>query len=117
MKVWPGTNIECILSIDTGGSTIDIPTFKCLEAIFSRILLVAMSLALLALFVMLVIGGFKYLTSGGDPKATAAGQQTMTFAFAGIILMALAYVIFLIIKTFTGVDVLNFTIPAINYTP
>jgi hypothetical protein len=60
---------------------------------------------------------FQYLTSGGDPKATAAGQQTMTFAFAGIILMALAYVVFLIIKTFTGVDVLNFTIPAINYPP
>lgn len=112
MENWPGTQIACILDING----VKIPTFKCLEAIFSRILLIAMSLALLALFVMLVIGGFKYLTSGGDPKATAAGQQTMTFAFAGIILMAAALVIFRIIHAFTGVNVLDFTIPTINYT-
>lgn len=102
---------DCSITIDR----VQIPTFQCLEVVFARILTVMLSLALLALFVMLVIGGFKYLTSGGDPKKTASAQQTMTFAFAGVILMSLAYVIFLIIKTFTGVDVLNFTFPSINY--
>lgn len=115
MIVWPGTTIECIIEVPGPGG-VQIPTFKCLEAIFSRILLVAISLSLLALFVMLVIGGFKFLTSGGDPKATASAKQTMTFAFLGMILMALAYVIFQIIHVFTGVDVLNFTVPTINGT-
>lgn len=115
MKVWPGTNIECILEIG-GPPAVEVPTFKCFEAIFSRILVVAISLSLLALFVMLVIGGFKFLTSGGDPKAAASAKQTMTFAFLGMILMAVAYVIFQIIHVFTGVDVLNFTVPTVNGT-
>ena len=106
MKNWsdvPG----CIWEI----GDIKIPTFKCLEVVFSNILFVAVSLAALALFVMLFVGGFKFLTSGGDPKATTSAKQTITYAIIGIVLMALAYLIFLLIQTFTGVNVTTFTIP------
>lgn len=106
MKKW--SDIEgCILNI--GG--VEVPTFKCLEAVFSNILTVAISLAGLALFVMLVMGGFKFLTSGGDPKATGQAKQTMTYAVIGIALMALAFLIFRLIEVFTGVNVTKFEIP------
>lgn len=105
MKDWAG--VKCIQTI--GG--VDVPTFKCLEAVFSRILSIIVSLAVLALFVMLVVGGFKYLTSGGDQKQTASAQQTMTYAVVGIALMALAFLIFKIIEVFTGVNITVFTIP------
>lgn len=108
MKNWPGTNIQCIQTIPGVG---DVPTLKCLEAVFQNILTVAISLALLALFVMLLIGGFKYLTSGGDQKATATAQQTMTSALIGIVLLALAFIIFKLIEQFTGVNVTKFEIP------
>lgn len=93
------------------GNVKDIPTFKCFEVVFSRILSIIVALAVLALFVMLVIGGFKYLTSGGDQKQTASAQQTMTYAIGGIGLMAIAFLIFKIIEVFTGVNITTFTIP------
>lgn len=107
MKEWGNTGIKCIQTI--GG--VETPTFKCFEAVFSRILGIVVSLAVLALFVMLVVGGFKYLTSGGDQKATASAQQTLTFAIAGIGLMAIAFLVFRIIEVFTGVQITVFTIP------
>lgn len=90
---------------------VEIPTLKCFEIVFSNILKVAVSLAVFALFVMLIIGGFKFLTSGGDQKATASAQQTMTYAVFGVILMVLAFLIFRIIEFFTGVTITKFVIP------
>lgn len=107
MENWPGTNIACIQDVNG----VKVPTFKCFEAIFSRLLQIILPLAVVALFVMLVIGGFKYLTSGGDQKKTASAQQTMTYAVAGIGLMAIAFLVFKIIEAFTGVNILEFTIP------
>lgn len=90
---------------------VDIPTIQCLEIVFGNILYVAVGLAVLALFVMFLVGGFKYLTSGGDPKATTAAKQTLTYAVLGLGLMAIAYLIFRIIESFTGVNVTTFSIP------
>ena|SRR3989338_1095836 len=103
---------DCLQTIP--GSTEKIPTLKCLEVVFENILTVAVSLAALALFVMLLVGGFRYLTSAGDPKAAGQARQTMTYAIIGIALMALAFLIFFIIEQFTGVAILNFEIPDIQ---
>ena len=104
-KDWASSN--CLQTVNG----VEVPTFKCLEVVFGNILTVSISLAILALFVMLLIGGFKYLTSGGDQKATATAQQTMTSALIGIVLLALAFIIFKLIEQFTGVNVTTFTIP------
>lgn len=105
MKDWAG--VPCIKTING----VDVPTFKCFEGLFAQILTVVISLAILALFVMLTVGGFKFLTSGGDPKATTSAKQTMTYAIAGIALMAIAYIIFRLIEVFTGVTITKFSIP------
>lgn len=107
LENWPDTQIACIQNING----VKIPTLKCFEAVFSRILGMIVSLAVLALFVMLVIGGFKYLTSAGDQKKTAAAQQTLTYAIMGVGLMAIAFLIFKLIEVFTGVPITIFTIP------
>lgn len=107
MKEWGKTGVKCIQEING----VDVPTFKCLEAVFIQILNIAVSLAVLALFIMLVIGGFKYLTSGGDQKATASAQQTLTYAVSGIALLAIAFLIFRLIEFFTGVKITVFTVP------
>ena len=105
LEEWQG--VKCIMDIE--GTKV--PTIKCFEAIFARILNVIVSLAVIALFVMLVVGGFKYLTSGGDPKAAGSAKQTITYAILGIVLMAVAFIIFKLIETFTGVKVTIFEIP------
>lgn len=108
MKNWPGTSIPCIMNI--GG--VDIPTLRCFEAVFQNILTIAVSLAVLALFVMLIIGGFRFLTSGGDAKQAGAARSTMTYAVIGIALLALTFLIFKLIESFTGVkNLLKFEIP------
>ena len=97
-----------------GGPPIEVPKLKCFEVVFANILTAAVGLAVLALLVMLIIGGIRYMTSGGDPKASTAAQQTITYAIGGIALMVIAYLIFFIIEKFTGVQITIFKIPEIN---
>ena len=88
-----------------------IPTLKCLEAVFSNIVKVAVSVITLALFIMLVVGGFKLLTSGGNPKATESARNTMTYAVIGLVIIIASYLIMRVIQSFTGVSVTTFEIP------
>ncbi|HNP89406.1 MAG: hypothetical protein BWY24_00282 [Microgenomates group bacterium ADurb.Bin219] len=93
-----------------GGDPIKVATIKGFECIFANILNIVVRFAGIALFLMFLVGGFKYLTSGGDPKKSQAAQQTLTYAIIGLVVILGAWIIFLLIKEFTGVDVLNFEI-------
>jgi len=84
---------------------------KCFEAVFQNLVSALVSLAGLALFVMLLIGGYKYLMSAGDPEQTASARSTMFYAIVGIVVMISTFIILRIIAWFTGVDVLKFKIP------
>jgi Type IV secretion system pilin len=82
-----------------------------LESIFSNLVSVAIGLAGIAFFVMFVVGGFNYLTAGGDEGKVAGAKKTLTYAIAGLVLIALAYLIIKLIAQFTGVTgILNFQI-------
>lgn len=85
--------------------------FSDLEPIIGNIIRISVSLAGIALFVMLVLGGIQYLSSGGDPKATQQAKNTITYGIIGISLFALAWFALLFIERFTGVKVTTFTIP------
>jgi len=113
LKQWSG--VECIQVIPNstpGGPDIEVPTLKCLEAVFKNIVTLVVSTVSLVLFIMLIIGGFKYLTSGGDPKATESAKNTMTYAILGLIAIVASYLILRLIATLTGVTgILKFEIP------
>lgn len=89
----------------------DPATIKDFEEIVQNILNIAIRLAGVLLFIMLIIGGFKYLTAGGDPKKAEAARNTLTYAIAGLVLVILAWFILLFIEKFTGVKVTQFNIP------
>jgi hypothetical protein len=84
---------------------------KDFEKLITNILNSATSLAIIAVFVMLLYGGFKYLTAGGDPKAMDSGKNTITYALIGLVLMFGAWFILRLITAFTGVEVGKFSIP------
>lgn len=88
-----------------------VATIQGLECIFVRILNIATSLAGLAVFIMLLVGGFKYLTSGGDPKKAQSAKDTLTYAILGLVLVIAAWFILAFIEEFTGVKVTIFKIP------
>lgn len=88
----------------------DIPTIANLNDLFTKVVSSLIALSGIVLFIFIVIGGVKYITSGGDPKATESAQKTITYAISGLALLILSYMILVLIKTMTGVDVQNFTI-------
>lgn len=75
-----------------------------LETIFANFLNLALTLAGLAVFIMLIIGGFRYLTSGGDPKQTEAAQKTITMAIVGLLVAIASWLILKFIAYFTGLE-------------
>lgn len=93
------------------GQTIpDVATLKGLETIFFNVASVALGLAGIALFIMLIVGGFKYLTAGADRDKPQAARNALTYAFMGFIVVIAAFLILRFISEFTGVDVKIFKV-------
>jgi len=93
------------------GEEVIVAKIQGFECIVQIVLNLAVRIAGIALFIMLIIGGFKYLTSGGDPKAAESARHTITYAIFGLALLLGGWLILLFIKEFTGVDVTQFIIP------
>lgn len=81
-----------------------------IEEVFKRVLQVSVGLAFVALLVVLVVASFKFLTSGGEPKAIASARDAMTWAFLGVLFLAIGWLVLLLIKEITGVDVTIFNV-------
>ncbi len=83
---------------------------KELQALIQRLLNVGVALAFIALTAVLVWAGIKFLTSGGDQKQIQSAYDMITWAVIGILFLALAWIIILLIENFTGVKVTQFCI-------
>lgn len=88
----------------------DVATIKGFECLFRNILQVIAYAAGIVFFIMFIVGGFKYLTAGGDPKKAAAASSTLTLSIVGLVGVIVSWLIILLIKKLTGVDITNFTI-------
>ncbi len=75
---------------------------------FGNILEAMIPLIGLVAFIMILTGGFKILTSAGDAKGMAAGKQTITLAVGGIALAIISWLVLVVVKNITGVDVTQF---------
>src|SRR4030042_1862328 len=87
-----------------------VATIKGFEWIFTNVVTMIIGFAGIALFLLLLLGGFKYMTSGGNPESVASAQKTITYALIGLIIIALAFLILIFIKTFTGANITTFTV-------
>lgn len=88
----------------------DIAKLKDLEGMFSNIVGVILGIAGVIFFILLISSGFKFITSGGDPKALEGAKKTLTYAIGGIFIVILSYLILVLIKELTGIDVTVFKI-------
>lgn len=88
-----------------------------LQQLLQRIINLSVGAAFIALFIMLIVGGIKYLTSGGEPKPLSSANNTMTWAILGIIFLVIIWLILLLIKAFTGVDVTKFCLGFAPFCP
>jgi TRAP-type C4-dicarboxylate transport system permease small subunit len=88
----------------------DVAHISDLAGLFQNVVQAVLGLAGIVLFILLLSGGFKYITSGGDPKAVEGAQKTLTYAIGGLIVILVSYLILVLIRTITGVDVTQFKI-------
>ena len=87
-----------------------VATISDLGGLFQRIVGLALGLAGIVLFILLIIGGFKFITSGGDPKAVEGARNTLTYAIGGLIVILVSYLILVLISNITGVNITRFNI-------
>lgn len=88
----------------------DPATIADLGSVIERVVGYALGLAGIVLFIMLLIGGFSFITSGGDPKAAEGAKKTITSAIIGLIVILISYLILVVIRNITGVDVTQFNL-------
>lgn len=79
--------------------------------VFQNIISLLAPAAGVAFLVMFLFGGYKFITSGGDAKAAASARSTLTYAIIGLVLVVVSWLILLLVKSITQVDVTNVYIP------
>lgn len=81
-----------------------------IQDLIRRILQLSIGLAFVTLVVVLVTAGIKYLTSGGEAKALQSANMTVTWALLGMLILAVAWLVLLLIEAFTGLKLSIFDI-------
>lgn len=98
-----------------GGKTPDANTAlpaagNFLSSIVSLLLLVS----LVATFLYLVLGGIQWITSGGDKTQLENARNRITNAIIGLVVVASAWAIWLLIGKFFGIDTQNIPFPTVT---
>ena len=80
--------------------------FSSIGSVVSLVIIFLFSLAALAAFIMILIGGIKYMFSGGDVEAAAGARSTVTYAIIGLVLVVCAFVIVKVLSTILGFNII-----------
>ena len=64
-------------------------------------------LAAVAAFLFLIIGGIQWITSGGDKAGMEAARNRITNAIVGLIIVAAAWAVFMLVGQFIGFNILK----------
>lgn len=73
----------------------------------------AVVVAAIVFFFILVIGGIRWIASGGDKANTEAARAQITAALVGLVIVFAAWAIVALINTFFHIDIFKLAIPAV----
>jgi len=76
-------------------------------SLITSLLTFVMLIAALLILMYLIWGGIQWITSGGDKGKTEEARNKITSAVIGLIILAAAWAVFLIILKFLGFDSYN----------
>src|SRR3989344_941659 len=88
---------------------VNVPTVdlgKVISAVVGILLLIAAILA----FLYLILGGIQWITSGGDKTGMEAARNKITAAIVGLIIVAAAWAIMLLVGQFINFNLLGGTV-------
>ena len=80
--------------------------------LISSIFNVAIIVAAIFVFFMLILGGYGWLTAGGDKAKVEEARTRITNALIGLAIVASAWALITIITQFFGVDITNLRLPS-----
>lgn len=83
---------------------------KQIQELILRIINLSVGLVFVILIIVLAVGGIKFLTSGGDQKNVQSARSLVTWAIVGVVFMALAWIVLLLVEALTGVEVTQFNL-------
>lgn len=78
-----------------------------LGSMLTSVLTIVMAIAALAVFMYLIWGGIGWITSGGDKGKTEEARNKITAAVIGLIVLAAAYALLLLMLNILGFQSLN----------
>lgn len=73
--------------------------------IIAGLITLALIIAAIIFFFMLVIGGIRWIISGGDKAQTEAARSQITAALVGLVIVFAAWAIASVIGTFFNIDI------------
>ena len=85
-----------------------------IPTIVSGFIKLAMVIAAIVFFFILVIGGIRWIMSGGDKAQTEGARSQITAALVGLVIVFAAWAILALVKTFFDVDIFQLTLPTIQ---
>ncbi len=110
-------------NVDTGRTITTIPKDSKFSGlanlnigqIVQGLITLALIVAAVVFFFMLVIGGIRWILSGGDKAQTESARGQITAALIGLVIVFAAWAIASVLGTFFGFDVFtSFTLPRIT---
>lgn len=78
---------------------------------------VALVVAAIIFFLMLVVGGIRWILSGGDKTQTEGARSMITAALIGLVIVFAAWAIASLVGVFFGVDIFNLQITPVQDIP
>lgn len=80
--------------------------------IISGLIKLALVVAAVVFFFILVIGGIRWIASGGDKAQTEAARNQITAALVGLVIVFAAWAIIALVQTFFGINIFSLSIPS-----
>jgi len=101
-----------LAAIAVAQTTIDVPTPANVQDVdigyvISAVIGILLVIAAIAAFIFLILGGLQWITSGGDKTGMEAARNKITSAIVGLIIVAAAWALMLLLGEFTGVKLLQ----------
>jgi len=86
-----------------------------IPSLISAAITLALIIAAIVFFFMLVIGGIRWITSGGDKAQTEGARNQITAALVGLVIVFAAWAIAQLLGTFFDIEIFsNLQLPTVT---
>jgi len=102
---WAAIDPKCVAGPDG-----DVATIVGLKCLLQNLLGIIAPVITIIAVLMIIVGGAKMIMNADNPKAVDEAKKIVTFAIIGVIGIAAAWIILVLIQEFTGAPVTQFQI-------